>query len=545
MLEDRLNPFFSELLDFFTSKETDPFASGVLKEGLSPSACDQLLPLSEIIDHYQHLFGAKGPIHIEKLLMESFPIKDFIELKLTRYYPKMMRGLPRLYCRSLPSQSHIKRTFVHLPTLRKQAVAKAVYSLYKKWVPQGKVALVTSLPIEGSVASAVLGLLKSRFPQLTVQLICLKGDGSAVSPEVLTRLKKSDFCLQVLKLHPQSSEWKVPKMALLGDYGFGESSWFHPQSGGYSMGLHFLEKGVLLTKLAEANWETIKNREVQFWKKGENLVFWASLSSFVGGAIYLHALLKSLENNPTDIDLYVPSIQWFIEYTEKQNQAKRPLLEWEMGVARIEVHTDGRIASLPLAQTGKLVRILAPQSINSSDRQALMQLSDGLIAVGDNESLSEALSLGIPFFFDPHESARYFMKDLVALAENRIGSHRSTLACFQAMNQNFLLHLSGQEGEWVDETFFQEREEWTSIALSMGVALQNPEYRQGFEKLAQIIASEFSCNAFICHMVQRAFCHIQYPDIERIEVELMARFSTGSCTFSDLIRTLTPIIQEE
>src|SRR5690606_27501802 len=104
---------------------------------------DQPLPLDEIIHNYHHLFGSKGPIHLEKSLLEAFPLKDFIELGLTRYYPRVYRGLPRLYHKHFPSTSQIANHFTHLPSLKKLIALKSLFSLYAKLPARGKVTLFT------------------------------------------------------------------------------------------------------------------------------------------------------------------------------------------------------------------------------------------------------------------------------------------------------------------------------------------------------------------------------------------------------------------
>src|SRR5690606_30664930 len=102
--------------------------------------------------------------------------------------------------------------------------------------------------------------------------------------------------------------------------------------------------------------------------------------------------------------------------------------------------------------------------ITQSDFRALLALSGEWVAVRGDQSFSEVISQGKAFFYDGRDHARYFIKDLVAIAENRIGGHPTTLACIRGMAQGFAYRIPVQEGEWVDETYFQEAEEWTAIA---------------------------------------------------------------------------------
>ncbi len=554
--------------------DADPQLQALL-QGLSPTSSDEPLPLDEIIDNYQHLFGTRGPIHIEKILMEALPAADFMALGLSRYYPRMYRGLPRLYHKSHPSQSHIKKNFTHLPSLKRQAVSKALFSLYAKLPARGKVTLFTWVIGDGLgdyvAAIEVLRLLRGRLPDLEISFVALVQEKalsslsypegaflipyerecplSLLTPEAWQKLRSSDLILQLPTFYPHTgslletlqsmpADHPVPKIEILGEYGFLESSWFHPKSGNASLGLHFLEKGILVRKPCQASWDDVQNGRLLQWRSPEHHFYLAYLTTPLGGAIYLHALLKSLEADEKGIDICIPDLGWFVQFVERQNRSGRPLLEWEMGVQAIEVYFEERVHTLSIAPTGKKVRLLCPGSLTQSDFRSLLALSGDWVAVRGNQSFSEVISQNKPFFYDGREHARYFMKDLIALAENRIGTYPSALTCFRGMQQGFLYNIPLQEGEWLDETFFQEREEWTAIALKLGLSLQDPQVGVGYRKLNQILAEEFSANAFLCHLVQRALCHRRDPMIEKLEKEEMDLFTAQAQTFAQLIRNV-------
>jgi hypothetical protein len=582
-----LSPFHSELLQFLlrncekqmadegVDPSSDPHLRTLLKD-LSPTSADEPLPLSEIIDNYQHLFGSKGPVHIEKTLMESFPVSDFIELGLTRYYPRIYRGLPRLYNRDQATQAHIKKNFTHLPSLKKQALSRALFSLYGKMPAKGKVTLFTWVINDGLgdfiAAVEVMRLLKGRLPELDLHFVGLVQEKalanlnlpeqsvvipyerecpfSMITEEAMETLRSSDLILQIPTYYPHTDELEKamgidgPKIECVGEYGFLESNWFHPKSGHYSLGLHFLEKGVLTRKPCGANWEDVKNEQLQRWRCPENRFYLAYLASPIGGAIYLHSLLKSLENDPVGIDLCVPDLGWFIQFSEKQNKAGRPILEWDLGVSSIEIHFQDQLYAIEVAPQGKKLRLLCPGLITQSDFRALLALSGDWVAIRGNQSFSEAISQGKAFFYDGREHARYFIKDLAALAENRIGAYHGTLSCVRGMAQGFVYNLPVEEADWVEETFFQDLEEWTSIALHMGLALQDPETIEGYKELNRILVEEFSANPFLCHLVQRGLCHRQQPDLERFESEQMALFTSQKISFSEWIRNLRMALSE-
>ena len=410
-------------------------------------------------------------------------------------------------------------------------------------------------------AIEVLRLLKGRLPDLDLHFVALiqketltrlslpessivipydkECPFSLFTPEAIEQLRSSDLIVQIPTYYPHTEELKLSvgvRMECIGEYGFLESNWFHPQSGNYSLGLHFLEKGVLIRKPCEALFEDVKNKDLQKWRSPDNRFYLAYLTSPIGGAIYLHALLKSLEHDLQSIDLCVPDLSWFLQFSEKQNKAGRPLLEWDLGVASIEVYYKEHTCFISLQPEGKKLRILCPGFITQSDFRALLAFSGDWVAVRGNQSFSEAVSQGKAFFYDGREHARFFLKDLAALANNRLSNYPGALHCINGIAQGFLYNVPVEEGAWVEETFFQDVEDWTTIALNMGLALQDPETMAGYKKLNRIISEECSANAFLCHLVQRALCHKEHPDIEAFENGQTAQFVTQSQSFAGVIR---------
>ncbi|MES2273333.1 MAG: hypothetical protein V4487_04000 [Chlamydiota bacterium] len=603
MSENPMSPFHAELLDFIKRDVTDRskeegFDPSIdvplqnlqlnLEKALSPSMDDESLSFSEIIDNYQHLFGERGPIHIEKMLLEAFSREEFEKLGLLPYFPKIYRGLPRLYRRDHPVQSRIKKNFTHLPTLKALTAERALFSLYSRFEMdrECKISLFTWVIPDGLgdyIASLeTAALLKERFPHLNIQLIALVSSRAASLPSsdpfpihsiryeeepllsliptsILEELRSSDLILQIPTFYPFTEELvlhlnqmetphPMPKMESLGEYGFLESNWFHPKSGNRSMGLHFLEKGIFTRKAVSTSFADVENERLLNWifktkspEKEEidrylktHRFYLAYLSTPIGGATYLHALLKSLEMDERPVDLCVPDMGWFVQYLEIQNREMRPVLEGNFSIQTIEVYFQELSYSISIGPIGKTLRILCPGSISNADFRRLISLSGDFVGVRGNQSFSEAISAGKAFFYDGREHARYLIKDLLALAENRIASHPGTLACFRSIGKVFLHNLPSQGEDWVDETFFQEKEPWPELAIQIGSSLQNTDTLAGYKKLNRIIALEYSCSSFLTSFIQRALCHRMHPELERIEAAQMALFSTNAETFTQM-----------
>jgi len=567
--------------------------------GMPLASADESMPVSEIVDHYRHLFSSNGQVHLEKKVMDSFPQKEFQELGMVRYLPKIVRGLPRLYQSAHPAQSQIKNHFAHLPSLRKAAMEKAVFSLYET-IPldsDAKVSLFTYVIRDGlgdySASLEAAQILKERFPHLELHQVVLMPEqlsipsvpekctlvrytedaSLAVIPHsVLVELRSSDLILSLPTFYPHISQLiehlqkmsatlPMPKMEAVGEYGYVESSWFHPRTRNRSMGLHFLERGILIRKALTASFAEVQNERLLKWMfqttcpgpveieqyQSQNQFYLAYLTTPIGGAVYLHALLKSLEHDSKGIDICVPDLGWFIQYIEKQNRSGLPVLQGNFAIASLEVWFENNVHVVSLngsGGSGKKVRLLCPGSLLQKDFRALLSLSGEFAAVRGDQSLSEAISLNKVFFYDGRDHKRYLVKDLLALAENRIHPHRGALTLFRGIGKTFLFNLPDPEGEWVDETAFQEKDEWLSTALEIGLALQDLDTVAGFKKLNRIIAEEYSCNDFLCHLVQRSLAHKKYPEIEKAEEEQISLFSNQAQSFLTAIKSIQKAIKD-
>jgi hypothetical protein len=498
---------------------------------------------------------------------------------------RIYRGLPRLYQVSDPTKWKIKKHFSDLSALKRAVAEKAMLRLYDgcELERDSKISLFTWVIGDGFgdyiAAVEAARLLRDRFPHLEVQMTVLIPEGlsnrlfslpknclllpyetdlppARIPHQTLAEMRTSDLIVFFPTFYPHtptlidllkkmSDVLPMPKIERIGEYGFIESSWFHPQSGNRSTGLHFLETGILVRKVCPASFAEVKNERLLQWLfqtncptlnqigqyVSENRFYLAYLTSETGGAVYLHALLKSLECDPKGVDLCVPDLGWFVKHAETQNRLGAPVLEGDFSVARLEVWFEDKVHAIDLRTQGKKVRIFCPGSLSQDDFRKLLFLSGEFVAVRGDQSFSEAVSANKAFFYDGREHARYFVKDLIAFAENQISSYRGTLAVFRGIGKTFLHHLPDSEGEWVEETHFQEKGDWVQIALEIGEALQDSGTITGFKQFNRALVQEFSFNESLCHLVQKALHFKKYPEAQQLEQEQLTLFSSHLQSF--------------
>jgi hypothetical protein len=339
----------------------------------------------------------------------------------------------------------------------------------------------------------------------------------------------------------------IPCFESVGEYGFVESEWFHPRSMACSLGLHFLEMGIFIREEKPLSVFDLENKVLLEWLfqgrldagsyRKNRRFFLSYLFSSDSIFVYLHALLKSLENDAKDIDVCMPDAARVIEYFDKNRQ--NPIAKC-YHVRQISLQIGSNIASIDLEPEGKTLRIFCPDRLSSNDFQRLVAFSENFVGCRGDQSLSEAVSINKCFFFDPLAHSRYFVKDLIALAENRIASHPSALGILRLFAKLLEHHLPKEEGEWLDEFSIQRQKpmDLLEIAEEMGKYLQNPEAFLGFRKLNRILIEEHSCNKFFLHLVQRAICHRRQPAVKEIESQEMDAFVLGKQSFAVTIERI-------
>ncbi len=555
---------------------------------LAPEAADEPVKLSTLLPS---LIREASP---EMELLKSLPYTDFKQLGIASCYPEVIRGLPRLYARENPSFSRIKGAFADKERLRGIAVEKALCSLYRSHIPKnGRVVffnwVLSADCSDQEMGHAMAASVKEALPFLDVLVFSLvpnslasfiekgnwtlfyEGDCplSHFREEDWVKLKSADIIVQSPNFYPHTEELMAhlgrgessgPLFTHIGRYGWIESSFFNPKKGGFSLGLHFLEKGILTHKATSRGFTSLENSELPLWLFGTSSpgpseialyeqsthFHLASLATPLGGAMYLHALLQWHDRDQKPIDICTSDVGWFIEYLQICREVGESWLKLPFKIERLEIWQGGRIYVEKLGTQGKVIRILCPDSLSQRDIQTLLAVSGEFVAVHNSFTFSEVVSANKLFFLDLGLSSRYFLKDLAALAEKRLSSHRGSLICIRNMGRFFLEKLPAQSSDWVDESYFQREEpfRWIEAAQLMGTALQDPDTVAGFKKFNRILAEEYSCNSFICHLVQRGLYHRKNREIQALEKTAVNQFVRGQISFHMLMEQVEAFLAE-
>jgi hypothetical protein len=581
----KLSPFYQEIIAHLQSKVLERFDESILigqfseqLQQLAKMEVGDLDPaiFSTMIERYNAAEEQTQLSRVEGDWMNAFSEREFESLGLKNYFPKIYRGLPRLYHRDNPSRSKIKKNFTSLSRLKISSVERALFSLYDHFEPKAgtRIGILVWVMPDGlgdwMAAQETARVLHERFSELEIHLFAITQRNSLPQASFETHLIqyqgeaerlpfqidfKMDLVIQIPTYFPNSELiFAHQRMECIGEYGFLDSSWFHPRSMHRSMGLHALEKGIFIRKHQVYAFAEIENRSLLLSLFGtktpgpiemdlydrKTRFHLAYLATPSGGAIYLHSLLKMWERDGQDIDVCSPDIGWLIQWVEIRQRAGLSPLQETFGVKELVIEWEGQNHRAQIAEKGKIVRIISPGVLSFSDMHKLIYLSGDWIGVRGNQSLSEALSAGKAFFYDGREHSRYLIKDLLALAENRLSGHKLAVYAFRLIGQAFLWNLPEDLEEWVDETYFQQQEKmnWFTIAIELGICLQDPDAIAGFKKLGLICSEEQSFAPFICHLVQRNLIHLQNPLLKEKEKEWSEQYGRSEISFTTLIQNL-------
>jgi hypothetical protein len=199
---------------------------------------------------------------LEARWLEALQDETFREMELA--LPRSYRGLPRLYKRDDQSHSRVKDEFCRLFHLKKCLSFKPLLQLYDDVCPSGKVAIVTHVLADGlgdwAAAVASADILSRRFPNVEIELYFTHEkpippvprypvySAEKMDAKWLKKIKQADVVLTI----PTPFPIDLPQVVRIGEYGYLESGWFHPQSKNWSMGLHALELGVMIAESKKA-----------------------------------------------------------------------------------------------------------------------------------------------------------------------------------------------------------------------------------------------------------------------------------------------------
>jgi len=453
-------------------------------------------------------------------LKENCPVEVFRKLNLPRYtFPKPHSLIPE------------KPNFQDYSSLLNHWIMKAfLYRYDNVTISTSHPLVIFTYVIEGGLGDwatqmEVAKIIESKLPNLPFHLIALVAESEkggffhpnchviryqnhnkiSLPREVLKLLKSASLILQTPTFYPAFNELtallknecveKMPEIVTIGEYGFIDSPHFHPRSGALCMGLHTLEKGLLLTpshsKIA------IKPNQ-----------YLAYLFTKRGYAIYLHALLELLKTNSNDIHLYVCNPLRLLQALEEENFTTYSLKE-------IVILDDPHSSKLKLTESGKTLYIHCKQSLDSQKVLELLNSSENFVGCRGDRSFSEAICAKKLFYYDGPDHARPFLYDLVSIAKTYLFAY--------PLLEDYLRAL-------LDKTSPPKE-----LGNQIGKLLADPSMVMGMDKLITLLSEEFTFNNSLIHLIKEKISHFHSEEKKDADLKNLKAFINGEIPFKKLL----------
>ncbi len=443
-------------------------------------------------------------------LKKEIPLELFYELDVPLYaVPKIHRRAP----------------FEDLPSLKRHYIDRAILSLYRGVdIPLDKITLFTWVIADGvgdwSLEERFAQQINKFFPSTEIYLISLLHEKRrppsfrALAHEVFTYYEETDECIQKMSssdliiqaptFYPKWDELekKCPRSQVehIGEYGFIDSPSFNPLTKARSMGLHFLEKGVLIPEDFDPTPRTtVKGRYLSYITTERGfVVFLAAVSALKGTDV---------------VEIFVPKFEHLFTHLEAIKSFGKT-----HGVKVIEFYADGTVCPIPIQNEGKTIKIFYKSDMPREEFLDLMKTSE-IVGCRGNQSLMEAISCGKPFFYDPAKHNLPFLYDLVALARDRAPR---------------LHHLFSLLTDAMDA----DVEGWLALGVELSQAYNDPSLPQEIQSLYELLNREYCFNPILEGLVKRAAYIKKHPGHLLFEQDLIRQTIEGSLPFTTLYTTL-------
>lgn len=561
---------------------------------------------ARFFDEIDSFINLKAELHTP---FESNPIR--LESKLSHwiahstfgsnFFQPILRGLPRQYLQTDPSISIIKKAFRNESLLIRHWLDRPLLTLYSQVDSSNcgtiQIALLTWVIADGwgdlfcQIETAKV--LHSHFPNLKLTLFTLVHENKnppsydhpfeqhwlrfsgnlngpittqPFSPSQLKTLSQADLILEIPTPFPHLEKLldqlkKTPAIARIGEHSMIDTIHYQPETMAWSMGLHFLEKGIFIKKvpptpekllLKDQHLKQLLLGKAQSWEQYQQKSrFQITYTKNCRGLfLYLTALLSSLDKDRKDIDIcffQMELLAYVLEHKFKDPHSQKypHLKDWN--IKEVHLYFEKFRSIIPIAKSGKKLRLIHCRSLDHDDQLVLTSLSDRLIGATGDQSVLEAISTGKPFFFDPPPFKRPFLRDLLCIAEKKLQEFPCLAQFFKLCLKNPNLPLEDNQEGWVSEDYLEIMAERISledntdvnIGIALGHLLKEPKMPRAFESLRQYLTHFYSIDPILTGLVHRILLIRHNPSLLQQEEAQVQKLLNGQQTLDQMLLKLS------
>ncbi|MCH9620652.1 MAG: hypothetical protein S4CHLAM20_00520 [Chlamydiia bacterium] len=447
---------------------------------------------------------SKYDISYNKKMQKKFSTIELLE-KL-----KAILDNPELEKLPLYTRCHInaplpeKETFSSLEDLTFQALDKAhlfKYNSYQIKTSKKLIFFTWVIPSglgDLSMQIYISEMIAKKDPNLNIELISLVDERSPIpkslksflphhiikykhptpptfTDEILSLLRKAFSIIEIPTAYFDFKNFKKlvlknnpnpPVISRIGEYGFIDTEDYNPSTKERSMGLYFLEKGVIIL-------------DKQKPQKRDPNIYFAYLITQNGIMTYFLSILMTRQNDSQDLKLIVPNLDKILPVLKQIPFSK-------YGIKQIRIEADPNISLLDINPTGKTITIFHQKELTPKSIVDYMSTSNAFVGIRGDGSFTEALSTDCLFFYDALDHAIPFLTDLKTIAETNLLPYYSLCEYTKVMLQTKL--------------------DPYKRALNISDYLEDPSLYIGMQKLKKIITNQYRFNETLHHLIKQNYC---------------------------------------
>ncbi len=293
-------------------------------------------------------------------------------------------------------------------------------------------------------------------------------------PSILTLLKEAFSIIEIPTAYFDFIHFKEmitkdnphpPVISRIGQYGFIDTPEYNPATKQRSMGLYFLEKGIITLEKIPS-------------KVRDKNTYFAYLITENGIITYFLSILLSRLNDVEPLTIKTPSLGKILPVLQKIDFGA-------YNVSSLTIEDTDHKTVLSFNTKGKKIHIIQLCGLTPREIQHLMATSHPFVGVRGDGSFTEALSTDALFFYDGLDHALPFLTDLSLIALKELFPYFSLC--------DYLDQLKNTKNPPLQR------------AQKIAQCLDCPLLSKGMEKLQHLLYSNYSFNEGLNHLIKKNF----------------------------------------
>lgn len=500
--------------------------------------------LDMIVEKFYHLKKSKTTTSVEGDLLKFFLSK---ELKRVKTIPKVYRGLPRLFSRKKPEISKIDPLFTDLFSLKAKCLEKTLYTLYAGIKIKQTIEIVCLYEREEEkfFFQSLQECLNYKYLSVRCTLIPLlkkQGDNEGIvvkkdkkvslrntSKYLLDLVRSADVVLGYRVKNPgiehfleKDKESQEQYYQVIRDYGLLTNDY---RTHDISLGLYFLEKGIFC-------FDKIEKQSSTFYLCAHT----KEKESF----FYIKLLIDLARNESADLRIV------FLSDSPLKGAFKQSLAFLEnKRIGKVVLEIDDEVTDEKSCDFSGKTLVLSYQSNRTfQEKKNLYAQSLEPVGISSDISFSYVASYQKAFFIGQFDQESTLLKDLLALAKNKLTGFPKAIVYLENLYQLQLHFLEDGQEEFVSEEYFRSLslDSVDDILKRLKYLILNREVILGLKVLNKSIYEKFSANQFFLGLIKRSYLQKKLPKLKSLEEGILSEYLIGESTFLEMVKSISSLL---